>query len=150
MPALHKLLDAESAHELAIRMAKHGLVPHGKDMPAADASILVTIFSPRLPILITSSQKTTVMGMSVKNPIGLAAGFDKNGDGVKGLVRMGFGFVEVGSVTPKPQDGNPKPRVFRLLRESAIINRCVAIFSFAVYLSFTIRANQVRIQQRWS
>lgn len=68
-------------------------------------------------------QKTSVFGLSFKNPVGLAAGFDKNGDGLHGLTKMGFGFVEVGSVTPKPQDGNVKPRVFRLLRDRAIINR---------------------------
>lgn len=85
------------------------------------------------------------MGMSLKNPVGLAAGFDKNGDGVRGLVKMGFGFVEVGSVTPKPQDGNPKPRVFRLLRESAIINRCGATFSSTPSHLFTIHTKQVRI-----
>ncbi|MED6207908.1 hypothetical protein PIB30_040002 [Stylosanthes scabra] len=58
------------------------------------------------------------------NPVGLAAGFDKNAEAVDGLLGMGFGFVEVGSVTPVPQEGNPKPRIFRLRQEGAIINRC--------------------------
>ncbi len=55
--------------------------------------------------------------------MGLAAGFDKQGEAVDGLLKMGFGFVEVGSVTPLPQDGNPKPRVFRLKQDKAVINR---------------------------
>jgi dihydroorotate dehydrogenase len=57
------------------------------------------------------------------NPIGIAAGFDKQGEALDGLLRVGFGFVEIGSVTPEPQDGNPKPRVFRLVADEAIINR---------------------------
>ncbi len=59
----------------------------------------------------------------MKNPIGIAAGFDKHGEAVEGLFKMGFGFVEVGSVTPLPQEGNPKPRVFRLTEDEAVINR---------------------------
>ena len=62
-------------------------------------------------------------GRCFKNPLGLAAGFDKNGEALAGLCKMGFGFVEVGSVTPQPQAGNEKPRVFRLLRDKGIINR---------------------------
>lgn len=63
------------------------------------------------------------MGIDLKNPIGLAAGFDKNAEAVPGLNEIGFGFIEVGSVTPEPQPGNEKPRVFRLVEDSAIINR---------------------------
>lgn len=62
-------------------------------------------------------------GLSFPSAIGLAAGFDKNGEGVDGLLKLGFGFVEVGSVTPQPQDGNPKPRVLRLSEDKAVINR---------------------------
>nr|CAD1840831.1 unnamed protein product [Ananas comosus var. bracteatus] len=65
-----------------------------------------------------------VWGRKFANPIGLAAGFDKNAEAVEGLLGLGFGFVEVGSVTPMPQEGNPKPRIFRLPKEGAIINRC--------------------------
>ena len=68
-------------------------------------------------------QKTTVWGKQFENPIGLAAGFDKNGEAVDGMLKMGFGFVEVGSITPQPQPGNPKPRMFRLTQDQAIINR---------------------------
>jgi dihydroorotate dehydrogenase len=61
--------------------------------------------------------------LSFSSPIGLAAGFDKHGEAVDGMLRLGFGFVEVGSVTPEPQEGNPKPRVFRLEEDRAVINR---------------------------
>ncbi|CAM9717479.1 unnamed protein product, partial [Choristocarpus tenellus] len=71
------------------------------------------------PILATS-----VMGMSLDNPIGLAAGFDKHAEAVDGLIETGFGFVEIGSVTPEPQLGNPKPRMFRLSEDEGVINRC--------------------------
>ena len=68
-------------------------------------------------------QRTEVWGLSFSNPIGLAAGFDKHGEAYRGLMKVGFGFVEVGSVTPQPQDGNPRPRVFRLNKDKAVINR---------------------------
>lgn len=64
-----------------------------------------------------------VMGLEFKNPIGLAAGLDKNGDYIDALGSLGFGFIEIGTVTPKPQAGNPRPRLFRLRRSSGIINR---------------------------
>lgn len=63
------------------------------------------------------------MGIEFKNPIGLAAGADKNGDAIDGFGILGFGFIEVGTVTPLPQDGNPKPRQFRLPEVEGIINR---------------------------
>lgn len=66
-----------------------------------------------------------VLGLKFKNPIGIAAGFDKHGEAVDGLYKLGFGFVEVGTITPKPQEGNPKPRVFRLAADQAVINRYV-------------------------
>ena len=68
-------------------------------------------------------QEVNVLGLKFKNPIGIAAGFDKHGEAVDGLYKVGFGFVEVGTITPKPQEGNPKPRVFRLTADHAIINR---------------------------
>ena len=70
-------------------------------------------------------QQVTVWGRHFSNPIGLAAGFDKHAEAYTGLLKMGFGFVEVGSVTPKPQPGNPRPRVFRLSEDKAVINRSV-------------------------
>ncbi|KAL3695308.1 hypothetical protein R1sor_009384 [Riccia sorocarpa] len=99
-----RLFDPEVAHRLAIWAASHGLVPK-ENRP--DPGILAI----------------EVWGRSFSNPIGLAAGFDKNAEAVEGLLGLGFGFVEVGSVTPVPQAGNPQPRVFRLPEQGAIINR---------------------------
>ena len=92
------LLDAEVAHRLAVSAAARGWVPREK--------------RPDSPIL-----GLEVWGRKFSNPIGLSAGFDKNAEAVEGLLGMGFGFVEVGSVTPVPQEGNPKPRIFRLRQE---------------------------------
>ena len=64
-----------------------------------------------------------VFGVKFRNPVGMAAGFDKDGDAYNALANFGFGFVEIGSLTPKPQEGNPKPRCFRLTRDKALINR---------------------------
>jgi dihydroorotate dehydrogenase len=97
-------MDPERAHDLALRALRFGLA--GADRSADD------------PILATH-----VLGCDVRNPIGLAAGFDKSALAVGPLMRLGFGFVEVGSVTPKPQIGNPKPRLFRLLEDRTVINR---------------------------
>ncbi len=70
-----------------------------------------------------SQLEREIWGLKFKNPVGLAAGFDKNGQWVKEMASLGFGFIEVGTVTPKPQVGNPKPRLFRLIPDRAIINR---------------------------
>ncbi|KAH7692193.1 Dihydroorotate dehydrogenase (quinone) protein [Dioscorea alata] len=99
------LLDPEFAHNLGVSAAARGWVPREK---RPDPAIL----------------GLEVWGRKFSNPIGLAAGFDKNAEAVEGLLGLGFGFVEVGSVTPIPQEGNPKPRIFRLRNEGAIINRC--------------------------
>jgi dihydroorotate dehydrogenase len=69
------------------------------------------------------AQPVTVMGLSFPNPVGLAAGLDKEGQAIDGLAAMGFGFLEIGTVTPRPQSGNPKPRMFRLPEANALINR---------------------------
>lgn len=100
---LLRRLDPETAHGLAIQALKSA--PLRK--PVADDPILAT----------------TVAGLSLSNPIGLAAGLDKNAEALGGLSRLGFGFVECGSVTPLAQAGNPKPRLFRLSEDKAIINR---------------------------
>ncbi|XP_049643391.1 dihydroorotate dehydrogenase (quinone), mitochondrial [Suncus etruscus] len=104
MPTLQRLLDPESAHRLAVRCTSLGLVPQSSFQ---DSDML----------------EVRVLGQKFRNPIGIAAGFDKHGEAVDGLYKMGFGFVEIGSVTPKPQEGNPKPRVFRLPEDQAVINR---------------------------
>ncbi|CAN1839965.1 Dihydroorotate dehydrogenase (quinone), mitochondrial [Linum perenne] len=99
------LLDPETAHRLAVSAAARGWVPREK--------------RPDPPIL-----ELEVWGRKFSNPVGLAAGFDKNAEAVEGLLAVGFGFIEVGSVTPVPQEGNPKPHIFRLREQGAIINRC--------------------------
>jgi dihydroorotate dehydrogenase len=96
--------DPEVAHGLALKSLNLGLGP--KAGPFA-----------------TSRLATTVAGMSLPNPVGLAAGFDKNATALHALAKCGFGFVEVGAITPRPQPGNPKPRLFRLTEDQAAINR---------------------------
>lgn len=76
---------------------------------------LYTVNDPRL--------EREVFGLKFKNPVGLAAGFDKNGEYIEEMARFGFGFIEIGTVTPKPQPGNDKPRMFRLVSDQALINR---------------------------
>ncbi|MEW9920842.1 quinone-dependent dihydroorotate dehydrogenase [Marimonas sp. MJW-29] len=97
-------IDPEAAHGLAIRALQAGLAP----APGP-------ITTPRL--------KTTLAGLDLPNPVGLAAGFDKNATAIAPLSRAGFGFVEVGAATPLPQPGNPKPRLFRLTEDRGAINR---------------------------
>ena len=99
--------DAEKAHHLTLdnlqRAHRFGLLSHfgNKVMPCP----------------------STLMGLALKNPVGLAAGLDKNGEYIDALAALGFGFIEIGTITPRPQDGNPKPRLFRLPEHQAIINR---------------------------
>ncbi|KLK90431.1 dihydroorotate dehydrogenase [Microvirga vignae] len=101
-PALHAL-DAETAHQLTIRsLSLMPITPAPRD----DARLAVDVFGRRFP-----------------NPVGLAAGFDKQCEVPDQLLSLGFGFVELGGVVPKPQAGNPRPRVFRLTQDEAIINR---------------------------
>lgn len=97
-------LDAETAHETALA----GLNVAGRLLPAGK------------PL---SARPVEVMGLSFPNRIGMAAGLDKNGEIIDGLARMGFGFIEIGTITPRAQPGNPKPRMFRLPEAHGIINR---------------------------
>ncbi|XP_029647535.1 dihydroorotate dehydrogenase (quinone), mitochondrial-like isoform X2 [Octopus sinensis] len=103
MPAV-KILSPENAHRFGVALAKYRLFGRSS---VADPAIL----------------NTKVWDLEFRNPVGVAAGFDKHGEAVDGLLKIGFGFVEVGSITPKPQPGNPKPRVFRLDEDCAVINR---------------------------
>ncbi len=103
MPAL-RCLDPETAHSLALMALSLGLAPPVTAVPR--------------PIL-----KTRVWGLEFDNPVGLAAGFDKDAQVPGAVLGLGFGFTEVGSVTPRPQPGNPKPRLFRLTEDRAVINR---------------------------
>lgn len=100
-------LPAEASHDLTMDMLG----------AAGRLGLVDKLCRPRTP------QPVQVMGLTFDNPVGLAAGLDKNGLAVDGLAAMGFGFLEVGTVTPRPQPGNPKPRMFRLPEQSAIINR---------------------------
>ena len=105
-PALFRL-DPETAHHVTLQLL-HFL----------HATSLSGMVAERIP-----DQPRTVMGLTFPNPVGLAAGLDKNGDCIDALAALGFGFIEVGTVTPQPQPGNPKPRLFRLPQANAIINR---------------------------
>ena len=99
-------LDPEVAHDLAIKTLKFNFVPKSFFKVEGEEILTTEIFKKKL-----------------KNPIGLAAGFDKSAEVYNSLFRLGFGFVEVGTITPKSQLGNPKPRVFRLEKDKAMINR---------------------------
>lgn len=105
-PALFRL-DPETAHHLTLN-----------SLNAACTLGLSGLLAPRIP-----DQARTVMGLTFPNPVGLAAGLDKNGDCINGLAALGFGSIEIGTVTPLAQSGNPKPRMFRLPAAQAIINR---------------------------
>jgi len=100
-------LDAEKAHHLTLQslaiLARLGLAPPAPTAPPDCAR--------------------DVMGLRFPNPVGLAAGLDKNGDYIDALARLGFGFIEIGTVTPRPQPGNPRPRLFRLPAANGVINR---------------------------
>jgi len=103
LAVLHRL-DPERAHNLSLAALRAHLVP----LPGE-------ITSPRL--------RSRIAGLDLPNPVGLAAGYDKNAVAIAPLLRAGFGFVELGAVTPRPQPGNPRPRLFRLSEDRAIINR---------------------------
>ncbi|MEM7731385.1 MAG: quinone-dependent dihydroorotate dehydrogenase [Pseudomonadota bacterium] len=101
---LLRMFEPERAHGMALRALNSGLVP--------------------LPGPVTSKRlRTQLAGLSLPNPVGLAAGFDKNAEALGPLSRAGFGFLEVGAITPRPQEGNARPRLFRLTEERAVINR---------------------------
>lgn len=103
LPLLRRL-DAERAHGIALRALRLGLVGRADEQD-----------DPRLAV--------SALGLRFANPIGLAAGFDKAGVAIDPLLRLGFGFVEVGTVTPRAQPGNPRPRLFRLSEDHGVINR---------------------------
>ena len=109
-PLLRPVLFAlapECAHELTLKL-----------LNLSYRSGLSKLIAPRPP-----EKSFTLMGLDFKNPVGLAAGLDKNGDYIDALAALGFGFIEIGTVTPRPQPGNPKPRLFRLPAHRALINR---------------------------
>ena len=100
-------LNPEQAHDLSM-----------KYLPRLLGTPLDCFFRQNLP-----KRPVTVMGLSFANPVGLAAGLDKDGECIDALGAMGFGFIEVGTVTPRPQSGNDKPRLFRVIPAEGIINR---------------------------
>ncbi len=109
-PAIRKVLfqfDAETIHELTI-----------KGLKSTGSTPLNALYKQRV-----TNKPVTVMGIEFPNPLGLAAGLDKNGECINAFAAMGFGFIEIGTVTPRPQPGNPKPRIFRLPEANAVINR---------------------------
>ena len=99
-----KLFEPERAHGLTVRALRSGL-------------------GPRAGMAANPALATTVGGLALPNPVGLAAGFDKNAEVPDAMLRAGFGFVECGTVTPRPQAGNPRPRLFRLVEDEAVVNR---------------------------
>ena len=115
-------LDPELAHSLAIKALKLNYLPTYKNQK--DKSLEMKIF-----------------GKTITNPIGLAAGFDKDAEVYNSLFKLGFGFVEVGTITPKKQFGNPKPRIFRLEEDEALINRLGFNNSGAEIISSRIKKN---------
>jgi len=100
-------LDAEKAHSLSLKLLK---ITHNLG--------LASLINPKV-----IEKPVEIMGLEFRNPVGLAAGLDKNGDYIDALSGLGFGFLEIGTVTPRPQPGNPLPRLFRLPEHEAIINR---------------------------
>ena len=103
-------LDPETAHHLTLN-----LVRLAGNIPPARWLLQAMFAGPEKPV--------EVFGLKFKNPVGLAAGYDKDGVAIRGLATLGFGHIEIGTVTPRPQPGNPKPRVFRLVEDEAVINR---------------------------
>ncbi|MDG1821566.1 MAG: quinone-dependent dihydroorotate dehydrogenase, partial [Methylophilaceae bacterium] len=99
-------LEAERVHDLTLASLKY-------------AEKLGLLARTKLP----ACQPREVMGLTFPNPVGLAAGLDKNGAVIDGMAALGFGFIEIGTVTPRPQPGNPKPRLFRVAEVEGIINR---------------------------
>lgn len=103
-------LQPETAHHLTLQMVRWaGIVPYSRWFMQA-------LFTP-------PEKPVEVFGLKFKNPVGLAAGYDKDGVAIPGLGALGFGHVEIGTITPRPQPGNPEPRVFRLVDDEAVINR---------------------------
>ena len=132
-PYLRKLLfrlPAEQSHDLALKALKKAPTPLLRRMARESNKSVIT------------DQPRTVMGIDFPNAVGLAAGLDKNADYFSELSQFGFGFVEVGTVTPKPQPGNDKPRMFRLESDSAVINRMGFNNRGSAYLADQVRTTE--------
>ena len=118
-------LDPETAHSLAIKSLKFNFIPNILDREKNNPLFETKLFNKKL-----------------ENPIGMAAGFDKNAEVYNSLFKLGFGFVEVGTITPLKQYGNPKPRVFRLEEDEALINRLGFNNSGAENIVHRIKSNK--------
>ena len=118
-------LDPETAHNLAIKSLKFNFIPNILDREKNNPLFETKLFNKKL-----------------ENPIGMAAGFDKNAEVYNSLFKLGFGFVEVGTITPLKQYGNPKPRVFRLEEDEALINRLGFNNSGAENIVHRIKSNK--------
>ncbi|HNO32000.1 MAG TPA: quinone-dependent dihydroorotate dehydrogenase, partial [Anaerolineales bacterium] len=103
-------LDPETAHDWTLLLLRQAF-----NSPLGRLGGLISLPQPTMP--------KRVMGLDFPNPVGLAAGLDKNGECIRAWDALGFGFIEIGTVTPRPQSGNPKPRMFRLPAAQALINR---------------------------
>jgi dihydroorotate dehydrogenase len=123
-PALFKL-DPENAHQLTLQLVRlAGYQPF--------RAILRKIYAaPDKPV--------EAFGLRFKNPVGLAAGYDKDGVAIRGLSALGFGHIEIGTVTPRPQPGNPQPRIFRLIEDEAVINRMGFPGKGSQYIAMSLR-----------
>jgi len=130
-PLLFRLAP-ETAHQLTL----HAVQFAGK-FPPSYRLLLQLYKAPAEPV--------QVFGLTFKNPIGLAAGYDKDGVAVRGLASLGFGHLEVGTVTPMPQPGNPHPRVFRLPEDEAVINRMGFPGNGSAYMAKSLRGRQKRM-----
>lgn len=120
VPLMRAVLDGEQAHRASIELLQHtSWAPRAPrdwdDVNDPERLLEVTLFK--------NAANPKVKPVTLRNPLGLAAGYDKHAEAIDGLFNLGFSYVEVGSVTPEPQEGNPKPRVFRLERDQAVINR---------------------------
>jgi dihydroorotate dehydrogenase len=118
-------LDPETAHQFTLQLLRLGGIE-------PIYSILRAIYS-------VPSKPVQAFGLTFKNPLGLAAGYDKNAIAIRGLSSLGFGHIEVGTVTPKPQPGNPRPRLFRLLEDEAVINRMGFPSNGTEFVSMSLR-----------
>jgi dihydroorotate dehydrogenase len=130
-PLLFRLAP-ETAHHLTL----HAVRLAGKFPPSYQ--LLLQLYK-------TPDKPVQAFGLTFKNPVGLAAGYDKDGVAVRGLAALGFGHLEVGTVTPMPQPGNPQPRVFRLVEDEAVINRMGFPGNGSAYMAKSLRGRQRRI-----
>jgi len=125
-------LEPENAHQLALQVIRFA----GKFPPSY--RLLVQFYkAPPKPV--------QAFGLTFKNPIGLAAGYDKDAVAIRGLASLGFSHLEVGTVTPLPQPGNPRPRVFRLPEDEAVINRLGFPGKGSAYMAHSLRGRQIRM-----